>query len=33
MTPPFGVTHLQLFELREDPAQFFFYRLLEVFSL
>ena len=33
MTPPFGLTHLQLFEVREDRAQFFLDRLFEVFSL
>ncbi len=33
MTPPFGLTNLQLFELRADRAKFFFDRSLEVFSL
>jgi len=33
MTPPFGLTHPQFFDLREDRAQFVLDRLFEVFSL
>jgi hypothetical protein len=33
MTPPFGLTNLQLFEVRADHAKFFLNRPLEFFRL
>jgi hypothetical protein len=33
MTSPFGLTNLQLFEVRADPAEFFLDAALELFCL
>jgi hypothetical protein len=33
MTPPFGLTNLQFFEVRADRAKFFLDRSLELFCL
>jgi hypothetical protein len=33
MTPPFGLTNLQLFEVRPNRAKFFLDRSLEFFRL